>query len=59
MPENKIQFQKGLSATAFIGRFCTGERGAAALERWRWSRGFVYPACVHTSGRLRTRALLK
>ena len=61
MAENKIQFQKGLSVVAFLGRFGTEERCAAALERWRWPRGFVCPACGHAGDcvRLRTRALLQ
>jgi hypothetical protein len=48
MEENKVQFQKGLSVTAFLGRFGTEERRAGSLKRWCWPCGFV---------RLRTRAL--
>ena len=61
MAENKVQFQKGLSVTAFLHRFGTEERCVAALERWRWPHGFVCPACGHAGEcvRLRTRALLQ
>lgn len=61
MAENKIQFQKGLSLSVFLGRFGAEEQCAQALEHWRWSSGFVCPSCgrADEAVRLRTRALLQ
>lgn len=45
MPQNKIQFQAGLSLSAFMERFGTEEQCEAALERARWPSGFLCPRC--------------
>ena len=36
---------KGLSETAFQAAFGTEEQGRAVLERLRWPKGFLCPAC--------------
>src|SRR5829696_9971981 len=38
---------KGLSEAAFRAAFGTEERCRAALEKLRWPRGFICPACGH------------
>lgn len=45
MPQNKIQFQPGMSLSTFIERFGTEAQCEAALERSRWPSGFVCPHC--------------
>lgn len=45
MPQNKIQFQPGMSLNELIERFETEARCEAALERARWPNGFVCPNC--------------
>ena len=45
MPQNKIQFQHGMSLSEFIERYGTEERCEQALERARWPSGFVCPEC--------------
>lgn len=45
MARNAIQFQKGLSLTAFVERFGTEEQCRQALAKWRWPDGFVCPHC--------------
>lgn len=59
MPQNPIQFQKGLSLQTFLERYGREEQCEQALEQWRWPLGFVCPSCghPHTPVRLRTRAL--
>lgn len=49
MPQNKVQFQKGLSLAEFMRQYGDEERCAAALFRWRWPQGFVCPQCGHTA----------
>jgi transposase-like protein len=45
MPENKIQFQHGMSLSGLIERYGTEELCEKALEQSRWPDGFVCPAC--------------
>lgn len=45
MPENKIQFQPGMSLSTFIAQFGTEAQCEAALERARWPTGFLCPHC--------------
>ena len=45
MAMNRIQFQAGLSMSAFFERYGTGSLCAAALERARWPDGFRCPCC--------------
>ena len=45
MPQNKIQFQHGMSLSEFVERYSTEERCEQALERYRWPEGFVCPDC--------------
>lgn len=61
MPQNPIQFQKGLSLPDFLKTYGTEEQCEPVLESWRWPGGFVCPSCGrrHEPVRLRTRALLQ
>ena len=45
MPQNKIQFQRGMSLSELIERFGTETQCEAALERARWPGGFACPSC--------------
>jgi hypothetical protein len=45
MPQNKIQFQHGMSLSEFIDIYGTESKCGAALGRARWPRGFIYPEC--------------
>ena len=54
MARNKVQFQKGLSLTAFLNEYGTEEQCLAALEHWRWPNGFVCPKCGHDKACLLT-----
>lgn len=45
MPQNKIQFQRGMSLTTFIAQYGTEAACEAALLRARWPEGFRCPAC--------------
>ncbi len=45
MPQNKIQFQHGMSLSELISRYGTEEKCEAALQKARWPTGFVCPAC--------------
>jgi transposase-like protein len=45
MPQNKIQFQHGMSLSEFVERYSTEERCEQALEHYRWPEGFVCPDC--------------
>lgn len=60
MPQNAIQFQKGLSETRFLELYGTEALCAEAVERMRWPNGFVCPDCGHDHAhRLTRRALLQ
>ena len=45
MPQNAIQFQCGMSLSAFIEQYGTEEACEAALLRARWPGGFRCPEC--------------
>ena len=47
MPQNTIQFQRGMSLSTFIETYGTEEACEAALLRTRWPNGFVCPQCGH------------
>ena len=47
MPQNTIQFQRGMSLSTFIETYGTEEACEAALLRARWPSGFVCPQCGH------------
>jgi transposase-like protein len=61
MAKNRVQFQKGLSLTEFLGKYGSEAQCAAALFDWRWPRGFVCPECGHADGyvKVQTRGLLQ
>ena len=48
MAKNSVQFQKGLSLSAFLSEYGTEEQCARALFHWRWPEGFVCPECSYT-----------
>lgn len=45
MPQNRIQFQPGMSLSELIDTYGTEAKCEAALERARWPDGFVCPEC--------------
>ena len=45
MARNKVQFQKGLSMSAFVAAYGREDQCHAALAKWRWPAGFVCPKC--------------
>jgi len=45
MPQNRIQFQPGMSLSELIERFGTEAQCEAALEQARWPSGFICPEC--------------
>jgi transposase-like protein len=45
MPQNRIQFQHGMSVSELIERYGTEAQCEKALERFRWPDGFVCPEC--------------
>ena len=45
MPKNKVQFQKGLSLSDFLGKYGTGTQCREALVKLRRPDGFVCPKC--------------
>lgn len=45
MPTNRIQFQPGLSLAEFLKAYGTETQCEAVVERWRWPKSFVCPAC--------------
>lgn len=52
MAMNRVQFQAGLSMTAFLQQYGTEAKCYRALYRMRWPQGFRCPAC---NGRTRSR----
>ena len=52
MSINAVQFQPGMSMSAFIQRYGTEAKCYRALYKWRWPQGFRCPACT---GRARSR----
>lgn len=49
MAKNPIQFQKGLSLTAFLAKYGTEAQCREALFKLRWPQGFVCPECGNTT----------
>ena len=49
MPQNKIQFQKGMSLYEFINNYGTESKCEQALESARWGRGYSCPKCGCTN----------
>lgn len=49
MAMNRVQFQAGLSMSAFYDRYGTERQCEAALIAARWPQGFVCPHCAGTS----------
>jgi len=45
MARNRVQFQKGLSESAFDSAYGSEEQCHAALVAWRWPQGFECPDC--------------
>lgn len=45
MPQNRIQFQKGMSLDEFIDHYGTDLKCEQALESARWGRGYHCPKC--------------
>lgn len=45
MAMNRVQFQAGLSMTAFLQQYGTEAKCYRALYRMRWPQGFCCPAC--------------
>lgn len=45
MPQNQIQFQKGMALDEFINDYGTESKCEQALENARWSRGYSCPKC--------------
>ncbi|WP_319548644.1 IS1595 family transposase [Desulfogranum marinum] len=48
MAKNPIQFQKGLSLTAFLAQYGDESKCYHPLFTFRWPQGFVCPKCGHT-----------
>lgn len=58
MARNKVQFQKGLSETAFEATYGSEEKCRAIVIAARWPNGFECPACGgHTYSEIKTRGL--
>lgn len=45
MPQNRVQFQRGLSIAEFMDRYGTEEKCEAAVAQSRWPSGFVCQKC--------------
>lgn len=45
MPQNKVQYQPGLSMPEFFDSFSSLEQCEELVRRWRWPDGFVCPRC--------------
>ena len=60
MARNRVQFQKGLSLSAFLDQYGDEPACYRALYQLRWPNGFRCPACGHDRHcQLRTRPLLQ
>jgi Zn finger protein HypA/HybF involved in hydrogenase expression len=58
--KNRVQFQKGMSWSAFRVSYGTEELCRAALEAMRWPGGFVCPNCGGSrQHKLKRRALVQ
>ena len=49
MPQNEIQFQKGMSLDEFFEHYGTDAKCEQALEEARWVRGYTCPTCGCTA----------
>ena len=49
MPQNQVQYQKGLSMPEFFGHFGTSQQCEELVRGWRWPGGFVCPRCHGSS----------
>lgn len=49
MTPNQLQFQPGLSLSSFLIDYGTEAQCEAALEKSRWPRGYICPACDSSS----------
>jgi len=47
MPKNRVQFQKGLSLTAFNNTYGTEDKCREKLFKVRWPNGYECPKCGH------------
>ena len=45
MPQNKVQYQPGLSVPEFFDAYGLPERCEDFVRRWRWPQGFFCPRC--------------
>ncbi len=45
MPQNKVQYQRGLAMPEFFDCYGSADLCEAAVRAWRWPRGFVCPRC--------------
>lgn len=45
MPQNKVQYQKGLSLPEVFAQYGSQHQCEAAVRAWRWPQGFVCPRC--------------
>ena len=45
MGRNQVQFQKGLSLTAFLKKYGNEEKCHEAIFTFRWPKGFICPKC--------------
>jgi len=45
MPQNKVQYQPGLSMPEFFDAYGSPEQCEGLVRRWRWPQGFVCPRC--------------
>ena len=48
MPQNKVQYQPGLSMPEFFDSYSSPEQCEELVRRWRWPQGFVCPRCQGT-----------
>ena len=60
MARNMVQFQKGMSLSAFLEKYGTEEACQRALYKLRWPDGFRCPECGHHSHcQLKSRPLIQ
>ena len=45
MAQNRIQFQKSLNLSDFLSSYGTEDQCIRSLEKMRWPKGFICPAC--------------
>ena len=49
MPQNTVQFQKGLNLPKFLESYGTEAQCREALFKMRWPNGFFCPDCSNTT----------